>query len=1090
MNIFARRILPVAGACLLAFNSWAAPLQEQPAPSSKGAPDHWLEQWTLKTSDTTLILGAGSDQKLYLCKVSSPADWNWTATPSPFPLVSRVDVAGAQRALNWAFQKGTQDQVGGVRITITFTNAEPALELTSIWQARSGPGPVRHTMFIRNCASRKVTIYAQESLEMQLAGPGNEMSVCYINDDASVPDATGVYRDPLTAGYKKQLRINEEQDFIPFTMVDANGKHGVYVGWEWSIGRIAIAADAAPGSVAIKVGNGDNFKTDLDPGETFEVPSGFIGAYQGDMDDAGNSLRKYLYNYSMPAILRDDPGYPKVEWNAFAATGKGQGSWDSTETKYYPLIDQIAPLGFEEVVLDISWWQGDTTHKPHPPVGDKVDWPSGMLAARNYAHDRGMRFGLYWNCNPPMTTFDGLKHRQEDTRYLYDQFRIDFFRSDSTDGKVLQTGGYGPGTRAHYPEDAGYWQTKGYYEVLDSLSASLTNFSYENCSSGGSLKDYGLLKRCLKIQNQDRYYPLDARQSFYDASFALHPMQIAALCGSWGEWQASGSAFEFRSSSMGAAYWHPDAPDGGNGGPVWSAAQKALIKRAVNTYKIMIRPLVRNANLYHIFPRPTGKIWDGIEYFDPATRKGAVFVFRPDSPDGSHTIKLKGLEPGARYWLWCEDGSFAPMQMDGAGLMQTGLTLALPRTNTSEIVFLQDAALGRPAALPSSKAEQAEPARPITVASYYFGNYHPGDPRNTRMKGKDWSEWELVKAARPRFAGHQQPKVPLWGYADESDPRVMAQKIDAAADHGIDAFIFDWYHYDDGPFLDRPIDRGFLQATNNHRLNFAFMWANHDWLEIQPYKRGTPPKLLFPGKVTPATFDRICDHVIKDYFQHPSYWRIDGRPYFSFYELTKLMESFGSVEATRQALDRFRAKAQAAGFPGLHLNAVVWGQPILPGEQKPGDAPKLVRELGFDSVTSYVWIHHVAMPNQVTDYNFARDDYFKYWDRAANLFGVPYFPNVSMGWDPSPRAAQEDEFGNFGYPFTNTIGNNTPDNFKLALEKTKERLLTQPNGPRILTINCWNEWTEGSYLEPDTVNGFKYLEAVRAVFGPTLPLPR
>jgi len=41
-------------------------------------------------------------------------------------------------------------------------------------------------------------------------------------------------------------------------------------------------------------------------------------------------------------------------------------------------------------------------------------------------------------------------------------------------------------------------------------------------------------------------------------------------------------------------------------------------------------------------------------------------------------------------------------------------------------------------------------AEPITVASYYFGNYHPGDPRNTRMKGATWSEWELVKAAKPR----------------------------------------------------------------------------------------------------------------------------------------------------------------------------------------------------------------------------------------------------------------------------------------------------------------------------------------------------
>lgn len=73
-------------------------------------------------------------------------------------------------------------------------------------------------------------------------------------------------------------------------------------------------------------------------------------------------------------------------------------------------------------------------------------------------------------------------------------------------------------------------------------------------------------------------------------------------------------------------------------------------------------------------------------------------------------------------------------------------------------------------------------------------------------------------------------------------------------------------------------------------------------------------------------FEKIGDHVIKDYFLHPSYWRIDGRPYFSFYDLTKLLENLGSTKATRAALDRFRAKACTAGLPGLHLNAVVWGQ--------------------------------------------------------------------------------------------------------------------------------------------------------------------
>jgi len=683
----------------------ASPAEPPPGPPDRSTPagreetGPWLGQWTLRTADTTLTIGVGSDQRLYLCTLASPAGWNWTKQASPFPLVNRAEVGGEPRELTWGFKQGVESQAEGRSVTLTFTNANPGLELTSIWQARPGPGPVRHTMFLRNQAPRSVTLYAQESLDLQVAGPGEDTSVWYINDDGSLPDQKGVYCDALVPGYQKQLRFSEDQDFIPITFVDAQGKHGLYLGWEWSLGRIAIATYPSPGGAIIKAGSGDNFRTELEPGETFEVPPAFLGAYQGDLDDAGNSLRKYLFNYSMPAILRDDPGYPKVEWNAFAATGKGQGSWTSTETKYYPLIDEIAPLGFEEVVLDIGWWEGDTTHKPHPPVGSSTNWPSGILAARNYAHDRGMRFGLYWNCNPSMTTRDGIRHRQEDVRSLYDLFRIDFFRSDGTDGNVLQTGAHGPGTRARYAEEVGYWQTKGYYRVLDSLYAGLTNFSYENCSGGGRIKDFGILKRSMKIQSQDRYYPLDARQAFYDSSFALHPMQIATIGGSWAEWQASGSVYEFRSSSLGAAYWHPDAPGGRNGGPVWSAAQRAQIKEAVSTYKTMIRPLVRTANLYHVFPRPTGKIWDGIEYFDPVTRKGAVFVFRPDSPDATATFRLKGLEAQARYWVWCADGSLAPTRKEGRALLDTGLTLGLPRTNTSDIVFLQDERLGKPAGL-------------------------------------------------------------------------------------------------------------------------------------------------------------------------------------------------------------------------------------------------------------------------------------------------------------------------------------------------------------------------------------------------------
>jgi hypothetical protein len=39
------------------------------------------------------------------------------------------------------------------------------------------------------------------------------------------------------------------------------------------------------------------------------------------------------------------------------------------------------------------------------------------------------------------------------------------------------------------------------------------------------------------------------------------------------------------------------------------------------------------------------------------------------------------------------------------------------------------------------------------------------------------------------------------------------------------------------------------------------------------------------------------------------------------------------------------------------------------------------------------------------------------------------------------------------------------------------------NGSRVLNINSWNEWTEGSYLEPDTAHGTAYLDSIQSVFG-------
>ncbi len=372
-----------------------------------------------------------------------------------------------------------------------------------------------------------------------------------------------------------------------------------------------------------------------------------------------------------------------------------------------------------------------------------------------------------------------------------------------------------------------------------------------------------------------------------------------------------------------------------------------------------------------------------------------------------------------------------------------------------------------------------------TVVCFYFPNYHI-DPRNEKVHGKGWTEWELVKNAKPRFEGHQQPKVPLWGYLDEADPKVMEMKIDTAGKYGIDVLLFDWYWYNDGPFLQRCLEKGYLKAPNHHKVRFAIMWANHDWLNIHPCPIEKAPNadLLYPGAVTPETFDQLTDYVIQTYFSDPAYWTISGKPFFSIYEIHTFVDGIGGLEIAKQVLDRFQEKNRKKGFPGVHINVVNIENRMPKCVQGKMSPAELIRYLNIDSVTSYAWVLDTPLTSfPETPYAEVASRFDQIWAERSRQFGVPYFPNVSMGWDSSPRTKQDEPFQNKGYPFTPILSGNTPEQFLSALEKCKNFLDNNPICNKTLTINAWNEWTEGSYLEPDTEHSYSYLQAIQTTFG-------
>ena len=361
------------------------------------------------------------------------------------------------------------------------------------------------------------------------------------------------------------------------------------------------------------------------------------------------------------------------------------------------------------------------------------------------------------------------------------------------------------------------------------------------------------------------------------------------------------------------------------------------------------------------------------------------------------------------------------------------------------------------------------------VAAYIWPAY-TGDEKRTRIFWPEGiGEWQSVKNAEKKFPEHNWPRKPVWGYVNEADPYVMEMEINAAADHGVNVYIYDWYWYDGRPFLENCLNDGYLKANNNDRVKFYLMWANHDvnylW-DIRNSHIGDCK--IWKAAVDRQEFEKIAKRLIEKYFKHPSYYRIDDKPVFMIYDLANLMKGLGGAEATREALDWFREQAIKEGLPGLHLQMTMWGERnfnlsgIDEGEKV--TTGEMVKLLNFDSMTHYQFIHFVDIDR---DYNEIMVDVLKEWQRIDENYDISYYPHISVGWDNNPR------FKEFR---SGIVKNNTPENFKNALTKARKYVDNHSEQQPLITINSWNEWTETSYLQPDDLYGYGYLKAVKEVF--------
>jgi len=216
--------------------------------------------------------------------------------------------------------------------------------------------------------------------------------------------------------------------------------------------------------------------------------------------------------------------------------------------------------------------------------------------------------------------------------------------------------------------------------------------------------------------------------------------------------------------------------------------------------------------------------------------------------------------------------------------------------------------------------------------------------------------------------------------------------------------------------------------------------------------------------------------VIRQYFHKPNYFKIDGLPVFSIFNFHKFVEDCKGLDGAKEALDYFRAETVKAGFPGLHIQIIAFGG----NEKNPGilrhdlsegrSNGELVSYLGINSVTKYNW----GQSEGLEDYIVWGEEAMKRrenWDKALD---IPYFPNVSIGWDDTPRFPDKGQSHVIHY-------NKSPESFAAYLQQAREYVEDHPDQAKLITLFSWNEWVEGGYLLPDMRWEFGYLEAVKKV---------
>ena len=197
------------------------------------------------------------------------------------------------------------------------------------------------------------------------------------------------------------------------------------------------------------------------------------------------------------------------------------------------------------------------------------------------------------------------------------------------------------------------------------------------------------------------------------------------------------------------------------------------------------------------------------------------------------------------------------------------------------------------------------------------------------------------------------------------------------------------------------------------------------------------------------------------FFEDSRYIKIDNKPVFLFYRAN-------SITYYNQLINEWSNYLLAKGFSGLY------SVETLTGFQKKKYS-KLTEACVYMepmySLSIKKWIEKHIDNLRLALNMSKRVSYSSVWDKILKYenVGPKYFGGAFVDWDNSARKK------NKNLVFKNVSIDLFSKYFSSHYQKVRE------SGSPFVFINAWNEWAEGTYLEPDEKYRYGFLENIKRI---------